>query len=192
MNMIKTPIMKSSFFVRAALAAAAILLLQAPILAIDDDETVTMETLLDRIQIEDLLVRYYADLSSGSGHDMAQFYTEDAVLDVNGMIAEGRAAIEKMYAGLGEGGSDQTGNRVHMLLTNPIITVKGDTAKAWVIWTGIINENVRLRPRFMEQGREYDELVKIDGRWFIKKRYISADSGMPAIWDDTYKPREHR
>jgi hypothetical protein len=43
----------------------------------------------------------------------------------------------------------------------------------------------------MEQGREYDELVKIDGRWFIKKRYISADSGMPAIWDETYEPREH-
>jgi hypothetical protein len=96
-----------------------------------------------------------------------------------------------MYSGLGEGGSDQTGNRVHMLLTNPVIIVKGDTAKAWVIWTGVINENVRLRPRFMEQGREYDELVKIDGRWFIKKRYISADSGMPAIWDETYKPREH-
>ncbi|MBN2318490.1 MAG: nuclear transport factor 2 family protein [Acidobacteria bacterium] len=192
MSKFKVPVIKPSIFVRAALAAAAILLLQAPILAIDDDEMVTMETLLDRIQIEDLLVRYYADLSSGSGHDMAQFYTEDAVLDVNGMIAEGRAAIEKMYAGLGEGGSDQTGNRVHMLLTNPIITVKGDTAKAWVIWTGVINENVRLRPRFMEQGREYDELVKIDGRWFIKKRYISADSGMPAIWDDTYKPREHR
>ena len=150
-----------------------------------------METLLDRIQIEDLLVRYYADLSEGKGHDMAQFYTEDAILDVNGMIAEGRAAIEKMYSGLGEGGSDQEAERIHMLLTNPVIIIKGDTAKAWVIWTGVINENVRLRPRFMEQGREYDELVKIDGRWFIKKRYISADSGMPAIWDETYEPREH-
>ncbi|MBN2242532.1 MAG: nuclear transport factor 2 family protein [Acidobacteria bacterium] len=191
MRMFRVPGLKPGILVRAALAAAALLLLAAPVPAAGDDATVTMETLLDRIQIEDLLVRYYADLSAGEGHDMAQFYTEDAVLDVNGMIAKGRAAIEKMYGGLGEGGSDQTGNRVHMLLTNPVIIVKGDTARAWVIWTGIINENVRLRPRFMEQGREYDELVKIGGRWFIKKRTISADSGMPAIWDETYKPREH-
>jgi ketosteroid isomerase-like protein len=192
MSKFRAPVIRPSLFVQAVLAAMTILLLAAPIPAADDDEMVTMETLLDRIQIEDLLIRYYADLSLGEGHNRAQFYTEDTVLDVNGMVAEGRAAIEKMYAGLGEGGSDQTGNRVHMLLTNPIITVKGDTAKARVIWTGVINENVRLRPRFMEQGREYDELVKIDGRWLISKRYITADSGMSALWDETYKPREFR
>ena len=44
----------------------------------------------------------------------------------------------------------------------------------------------------MEQSREYTELMKIEGRWYIKKRCIRADSGMPAIWDETYEPREHR
>jgi ketosteroid isomerase-like protein len=203
MNMIRIPNMNpSSFggsaatrlgvFSRASAAAVAVLLLITPISAVAEDKITTQETLLDRIQIEDLLIRYYVDLTSGSGHDLAQYYAEDAVLDVNGMISNGREAIQKLYEGVGNGEAANLGGRVHMLLNNPIISVDGDTAKAWVIWTGIMNDDIKKPPRFLEQGREYDELVKRDGRWYIKKRYITADSGLPAMWEDTYKPREHR
>jgi ketosteroid isomerase-like protein len=192
MNMIKVPNMKPSVFFHASVAAVAILLLITPIPAIAEDKIVTQETLLDRIQIEDLVIRYYVDLTSGSGHDLAQYYTEDAVLDVNGMISNGREAIQKLYEGVGNGEAANLGGRVHMLLNNPIISVDGDTAKAWVIWTGVMNDDIKKAPRLLEQGREYDELVKRDGRWYIKKRYITADSGLPAMWEDTYKPREHR
>ena len=203
MNMIKAPNMnpsspegsaatRPSVFFRASVAAVAILLLITPVPAIAEDKIVTQETLLDRIQIEDLLIRYYVDLTSGSSHDLAQYYTEDAVLDVNGTISDGREAIQKLYEGVGDGEAVNLGGRVHMLLNNPIISVEGDTAKAWVIWTGVMNDDIKKAPRFLEQGREYDELVKRDGRWYIKKRYITADSGLPAMWEDTYKPREHR
>jgi ketosteroid isomerase-like protein len=203
MNMIRIPNMNpSSFggsaatrlgvFFRASVAAVAVLLLITPISVVAEDKITTQETLLDRIQIEDLLIRYYVDLTSGSGHDLAQYYAEDAVLDVNGMISNGREAIQKLYEGVGNGEAANLGGRVHMLLNNPIISVDGDTAKAWVIWTGIMNDDIKKPPRFLEQGREYDELVKRNGRWYIKKRYITADSGLPAMWEDTYKPREHR
>ena len=43
-----------------------------------------------------MLVKYYADLTSGTGYDLSQYYTEDAVLDVNGMISKGRKEIENM------------------------------------------------------------------------------------------------
>jgi len=191
MSMIKIPGMKPSVFSRAAVASVAILSLMTPLLAIAEDKMVTQETLLDRIQIEDLLIRYYVDLSSGSSHDLAQYYTEDAVLDVNGMISRGREAIEKLYEGVGDGDAN-LGGRLHMLLNNPIISVDGDTATAWVIWTGVMNDDVKKPPRLLEQGREYDELVKRNGRWYIKKRYITADSGLSGIWEDTYKPREYR
>jgi len=191
MNMIKVPGIKPTVFSRAAVAAVAILLLIAPIPAIAEDKIVTQETLLDRIQIEDMLVRYYVDLALGKSHDLAQYYTEDAVLDVNGMISKGREAIEKLYAGFGDGEAN-AGGRMHMLLNNPIISVDGDTATAWVIWTGVMNDDIKKPPRFLEQGREYDELVKRNGRWYIKKRYITADSGLTAIWEDTYKPRKFR
>jgi ketosteroid isomerase-like protein len=183
--------MKTGVVVCAALTLAALLLLQPPNLAIAQGTMATQETLLDRIQIGDLLTKYYVDLSSGASHDLAQYFTEDAVLDVNGTISKGRAAIEKMYGGLGGSGRSERQGRMHMLLNNLLISIKGDTAKAWLIWTGVMNDNVRVAPRLMEQGREYDELVKRNNRWCIKHRYVTADSGMPAMWDSTYKPREH-
>jgi hypothetical protein len=44
----------------------------------------------------------------------------------------------------------------------------------------------------VDQGREYSELVKRDGRWYFKKRYITSDSNLPPVWKDTYKPRKFR
>jgi hypothetical protein len=51
-----------------AVAAVAAVLLAAPAAA----QQVTMETLLDRIQIEDMLVRYYYDLAMGKAHEMSE------------------------------------------------------------------------------------------------------------------------
>ncbi len=172
-------------------AAASLLFIAAPIRAIAEEKMVTQETLLDRIQIEDMLIKYYVDLSSKSGQHIAQYYTEDAFFDVNGMIAKGREAISKMYGGIGDKGTF-LGSRLHMLLNNPIISVDGDTATVWSIWSGVLNEDINKPPVLVDQGREYSELVKRDGRWYIKKRYITSDSNLPAVWKDTYKPRKFR
>ena len=154
---------------------------------------VTMESLLDRIQIEDLLTRYYYDLSNGAAHDLSLDFTEDALLDVDGTVAEGRAAIEALYGG---GGSDEDENagrpsypRGHMLLTNPVIEIDGERAEAHVIWTGVMNDGVGQAPRLYEQGREDTALRKVDGRWLIARRYISSDSGEPDRFDATWEPR---
>jgi ketosteroid isomerase-like protein len=191
MNLIKVPGMKTCVFSGVAVATVAILFLIAPLPAIAEDKIVTQETLLDRIQIEDLLIRYYVDISSGSGHKLSQNFTEDAVFDVNGMIAEGREAIAKMYGGLDEENA-HVGSRLHMLLNNPIINVDGDTATVWAIWSGILNEDISKPPVMVDQGREYSELVKRDGRWYFKKRYITSDSNLPPVWKNTYKPRKFR
>jgi ketosteroid isomerase-like protein len=199
MSKVNVPDIKSSVFSRTTVTAFAILLLLTLIQACAGGNVVTQTPLQDRIQIEDMLVRYYFDLSSGKSHDLAQYYTEDAVLDVNGIVSTGRKEIEELYAGLGGGGVEETdveeieaGGRGHMLLTNPIISVDGDTATAWVIWTGIANDDLRGAPRFTEQGREYDELVKIEDHWYIQHRYITSDSGLTEMWEKTYKPRSFR
>jgi hypothetical protein len=103
-------------------------------------QQVTMETLLDRIQIEDLLVKYYYDLTMGRAHEMSEYFTADALLDVDGTIANGRAEIERLYGG-GRTRDPNAAPRPHngMLLTNPVIEVKGNRAQAHVIWTGITN-----------------------------------------------------
>lgn len=151
-------------------------------------QEVTMETLLDRIQIEDLLTRYYYDLSQGS-HNLAEYFTEDALLDVDSTIARGHEEIAALYGGPGNDEPSEPGPQNHMLLTNPVIEVNGDTATAHVIWTGVMNNGVGEPPSLYEQGREDTELVKIDGKWLIKRRYISSDSGLPDRFDETYEPR---
>lgn len=168
--------------------ALALLGISAPATA----QQVTMETLLDRIQIEDLLVRYYYDLTMGRAHEMSEYFTEDALLDVDGTVARGRAQIEKLYGGgpaRAAGSAPRPHN--HMLLTNPVIEIRGTTAHAHVVWTGITNKGVGQPPSLYEQGREDTELVKVGGRWLISKRYISSDSGTPDRFDETFRQREN-
>lgn len=177
----------------AAPFAILALLVLAPAAPAQDYRPVTMATLLDRIQIEDLLVRYYHDLASGRGHVLADYFTRDAVLDVDGTIARGHGEIAKLYerpAGAGAPEAAAQRRRGHMLLNNPVISVDGDRATAEVIWTGVMNEGVGKAPALYEQGREYSELRKVDGRWLISRRCISSDSGTPDRFDTTYKPRE--
>lgn len=182
---------KSSFQARTLVFSIAVFFVLTSMWANAEDKIVTQETLLDRIQIEDMIVKYYVDMSAGKSHDLAQYYTEDSLLDVNGVIAKGRKEIEKLYASVGDSGEPAFSGKMHMLLNNAIINVDGKKATAWFIWTGVVNEDIKGPPRFLEQGREFDELVKKDGRWYIEKRYITADSGAEA-WMETYKPRTFR
>jgi hypothetical protein len=107
---------------------------------------------------------------------------------VNGIVAQGKQPIEDLYAKLAQQ-SPQPQGTFRMLLTNPKVVVNGDTATADVIWTGIISETVKATPRFVEQGREHDELVKRDGHWYFKHRIITSDGGLTAMFEKTYKVR---
>jgi len=185
---------------RLALAVAVFALLPPPGSVMGQtqilkDRPVTMETLLDRIQIEDFLTRYYYDLAVGKAGELAEYFTEDAVLDVDGVVAKGHKEIAKLYQrpeGAEAPAAKAQYRRGNMLLTNPIINVEGNVATAHLIWTGVVNEGVGKPPSVYEQGREYTELRKVKGKWMITRRFISSDSGLPDRFDATWKPREHR
>jgi len=175
-----------------AVSVLAMLAVSTPLQA-QEYKPVTMATLLDRIQIEDLLTRYYYDLSRGKAHELSEYFTEDALLDVDGTLARGHKQIAKLYQRPeGEAAPAPTAQRRrgHMLLNNPVISIDGDKATAEVIWTGVMNEGVGKAPSLYEEGREYSELRKIKGKWLISKRCIMSDSGLPDKYDATYKPRE--
>ena len=145
--------------------------------------------LLDKVEIMDLLSRYYSNFGADSSLGFNAFYTDDAVFDVNGHVAKGKAGIQGIYASLKNDNPAAKGV-FHMLMTNPVIDVSGDTATARLLWTGVLNPKIDDHPMLWEQGREYDKLVKKDGKWLISKRVVIADSGLPAIFKDTYTPRK--
>lgn len=161
------------------LALAAAMLLSQPAAA--DDMVTTKDTLLDRIQIEDLMIDYYWTLTSDERHEITKYWAEDAVFDVNGIIMEGRAAIQEAYDTV-ENELIAPNAKFNMLLNNPRIRVDGDTAVMDAIWTGTISDNKWATPRFVEQGSEHTEFVKQDGRWRIKKRVLRQHGGMSEAW----------
>ncbi len=171
---VKHLVLSSAALLMAAAAAGA--LAQADVTA-----------LIDRAQIENLLVDYYANLGGGD-RGFGSYYTSDGVLDVNGMVARGRAAIEDLYKRTAEGTPRLRGT-FRMLLTNEKIIVKGEAATADCIWTGVRSATPEATPQFVEQGREHDELVKRNGRWYFRHRVITSDGGLPAMFQKTYKKR---
>lgn len=179
--------------IKATIPAIAALALAACNQAEAQQSGIDVETraMLDRIAIEDMVVDYYAHLGGDDAGAFDEYFTEDAIFDVNGIVANGREEIEGIYSGLGEDESSagNTEGVFRMILSNPVIEVDGDTATASFIWTGISNPAIGDPPVFVEQGREYDKLVKQDGKWLFTHRVVIADSGLPDSMAGTYEPR---
>lgn len=154
-----------------------------------DQQSWTPATLVDRAMIEDLLVDYYAQLGSGR-HDFGAFFDPEGVIDVNGTVAKGQKAIEEVYRKAAEANPPKPGV-FRMVLSNVRVVVKGNTATADAIWTGLHSAKVTDVPKLVEQGREHDELVKRNGRWYFKHRVITSDGGLDpnSYFYRTYKAR---
>lgn len=172
--------------------AIAVLLLSLPGTGFAQDKPVTDQTLLEQLRIQNLMVRYYADLGKSSGGKMARHYTKDGILDVNNIVFKGRDAIEKIYNKIGKDTGEVYKGTVHTLVTNMIINVDGDKATCWLIYTNVLDESIKKPPRFLEQGRDYTRLVKSDGRWLIKHRWVTSDGGTPKYWRQNYVKRSFR
>jgi hypothetical protein len=162
----------------AALALLAAMVAVQPALA--EQPAATLQTLLDKQQIQDMLVDYYANLGKGKS-DFGAYYVQDGVIDVNGLKGQGEAAIADVYRKIAAGTPKRPGT-FRMLLTNVVIVVNGNAATAQTLWTGLNSPNKADPPQFVEQGTERDDLVKVNGHWLFKLRVITSNAGLQAMF----------
>ena len=168
----------------AILGAALGLLLAQGSGAVAQETPITAQTAVDHVQIEDLLQRYYANFGKAEGDSFSSFYASDAEFVLGGKTYKGQEAIAGVYKGIGGSGANPAAGRFsfNVLMTNPVITVHGDTATAQMIFTEIVMDTATAPPRLLTQGREYDTLVKQKGHWRFSKRQVAAGTTPPAGW----------
>jgi len=138
----------------------------------------------DRAAIIDLQHRYVLAMDYFDADGYAEVFAEDGVLDWAGGIVEGREAIrEFMSTGtydlrtIGFQPAETPDGKewqstVRHLITNQVIIVEGDTAKAVTYWMNYANNADRRQIQWLSFGSWEDEYVKIDGEWFFSLHKI--------------------
>ena len=145
---------------------------------------ITAQTLIDRAKIEDMLTRYMTELGHSTIESYVAFYTGDAELIMGGKSVRGRAAIFDDYTALRAAAGTMRAQAFafNTLLSNPLITVHGDRATVQLTFTEVITDTQQSPPRLLVQGREYDELARVNGQWLFKKRQVVSGRTVPVDW----------
>ena len=142
----------------------------------------TARSAIDRAGIEDLLSRYYWNFGNSGSESFASFYTSDAELVLGKNTYKGTAGIESAYKGVPQDAPARKSYSFNVLMSNPLIVTHGDTATAQLVFTEVVVDKEGDAPRLLTQGREFDHLVKLKGRWLISKRQILGSNGKPDDW----------
>jgi len=132
----------------------------------------------DRAAIVNLMGRYSFALDFRDAETYVSTFTEDGVLVWAQGETKGRKALYDMIAsGVynptrdAEEGKWPAASR-HFIL-NQVIEVEGNTAKACSYWFQATNNPADRRTMVLGLFGHYeDELLKIKGRWYFKKRTI--------------------
>ncbi len=142
-------------------------------------EEMTLETLIDRQKVQDLITRYYFNFG-GTPESFANFYVENGELILIGQSYKGRDAIAKAYT---FPDSEAPKNfSFNSLISNLLITVKSDTARAKLVWTENVMQKERGEIQLPAQGREYSTFVKKNGKWLYLTREIKGGTEPPEGW----------
>jgi uncharacterized protein (TIGR02246 family) len=150
-------------------------------------EEVTAATLVDRLQIQDLITRYYNNFGRENAENFADFYADDAELILGDRHFKGRDGIMQAYGKApGQPPRPPPPPRYSFIVTigNPLIVVHGKTATAQLVFTEYVIEKQGDPVKVITQGKEYGTFVKIDGHWRYKTRQIKGGTELPEGWKE--------
>jgi len=152
-------------------------------------EEVTTATLVDRLQIQDLITRYYNNFGRENAENFADFYAEDAELILGERHFKGRNGIMEAYGRApGQAPRPAPPPRFSFIVAidNPLIVVHGgsNAATAQLVFTEYVIEKQGEAVKVITQGKEYSTFVKVDGHWRYKTRQIKAGTELPEGWKE--------
>lgn len=170
---------------RGALLALSVALALAPATSAFAAGTPPTEAALaDRAAVEDLITSYYYNFGGGVESRIAEYYAEDGEMILGQNRYKGIDAIKRAYAAVPADAPQRRSFALNILISNLLVTVHGDTATARLVFTETTTEKQGEAPKILTQGREFDTLVKRDGRWFFLTRQIMGANGVPEGWQD--------
>jgi hypothetical protein len=138
----------------------------------------------DRAAIIELQNRYVLAMDFFDPDGYAAVFTEDGVLDWARGEVVGRDAIREFMASgtydlrkLNFAPAETPDGRewpstVRHLVTNQVIEIDGDSARAISYWMNYGNNADRRKIEWLSFGSWDDEFVKIDGQWLFKRHKI--------------------
>jgi hypothetical protein len=151
-------------------------------------EEVSAATLVDRLQIHDLITRYYNNFGRENAENFADFYAEDAELILGERHFKGRNGIMEAYGRApGQAPRPPPPPRYSFIVAvdNPLIVVHGDgTATAQLVYTEYVIEKQGDQVKVITQGKEYSTFAKVDGHWRYKTRLIKGGTELPEGWKE--------
>jgi hypothetical protein len=150
---------------------------------------VTAETLVDRLQIQDLITRYYNNFGRENAENFADFYAEDAELILGERHFKGRNGIMEAYGRApGQTPRPPPPPRFSFIVAvdNPLIVVhaKENAATAQLVFTEYVIEKQGEQAKVITQGKEYSTFVKVAGHWRYKTRLIASGTKLPEGWKE--------
>jgi ketosteroid isomerase-like protein len=153
------------------------------------DEPMTLQSVIDQAQIERLITHYYYNFGREDAENFADFYADDAELILGTRSYKGREGIESAY---GRGPANANQDRparpqrwsFNVTISNPLITVHGDTATSQLIFTEYVIQNQGDPLQVTTQGREYATFVRTSDGWRYKTRQIVGGDDIPDGWKE--------
>jgi ketosteroid isomerase-like protein len=170
----------------ALLGAVTIACLALTFTSTSQGEEVNAKTLVDRLQIEDLITRYYNNFGRENAENFADFYADDAELILGERHFKGRDGIMRAY-GRAPGQEPRprpTRYSFIVEVSNLLTVVHGETATAQLVYTEYEIEKQGDAPKVTRQGKEYSTFAKASGHWRYKTRQIVGGTEPPQGWKE--------
>jgi len=153
------------------------LLLPAAQASNDGRLTERLQQLEDKQEIEQLLLDYGRHLDNRDFVAYGRLFAKDGEWVGGFGTASGGPVGIQAFMEKAMGTAPNSAHNYH-LLTNFVITVKGDTATAWSRWSFVVPGPSGAT--IAQAGRYDDTLIRENGHWRFKRRTASNDTPPPA------------